>query len=1732
MSSTIDQRAVEMTFDNSNFEKNVQTSLSTLDKLKSSLSFSGVSNGFESITDSSRKVDFSSLAGSIETIGSRFSALEVMGITALANITNSAIDAGKNIISALTIDPITTGLTEYEIKMNSIKTILSNTESNGTTLDDINLALAELNTYSDQTIYNFAQMTDMISKFTATSGELDSSVNIVKGMANLAAEAGVDNTKLQSALYQTSQAMSGSYFQAMDWNSLENAGLATLNFRNDLIETALAMGTLTQAQLDMINSGATTFSYSLSDFGWLTTDVFAAVTEMYALDDAMTAAAGEVTTFTKLFDVMKETVQSGWAVSWEYIIGDKTQSTELLTSIKDSFEALVAPTSDARNAVLEFWNVNGGRDASINAIKNAFDGLLSVLNPIKQAFTDVFPSVTGEQLVALSVGLQDLTSKFKMSETDANNLQATFNGLFSVLNLIKITIVSFGSILINLVEPLSNMGSVLLYITASIGEWLTSISSAIVSSNTFTSSIATLNTDVQKFADDFKNSLTFNTFTDALEKVWTVTTFIISNILTAISNMVSNVQTMFGNVNFDTVFNAINTIAFSGLMYGITNFIVNLTEPIKMFNGLLDGVVDILDGVKGSLEAYQNSLRADTLIKIAVAVGILAVSILTISSIDSDKIMGSLGALTVLLAELMTSLSAFSLISGNIVGMFKATAVMISISAALLILATALKSISQLSYDEMATGLVGVAGLLTMIVAMTSVINSNEAIVLKGASQLILFSAAIKILASACADLSDLNFTDLSKGLLGVGVLMASVTLFLNNTQFPAKSIAAASGVLILSASIKIMASACADFGSLDLSTIARGLLAMSASLVMITVAVNAMPAAMTGTGIAMLAIAGSLTILSKALLTLSEMSWDDIARSGVSIGSTLLILSVAINSMVGTVGGSAALLVAAASLAVLTPVLKTLGNMSWESIAKGLIAIAGAFAVIGIASVVLTPVIPSILALSGAFVLLSAGILGIGVGLAAVSAGFAALAIAVTAVATAGVAGATAFVASITVILTGIIGLIPVIIENIVSGIVTFVTAIANGASEILNAVVVICTSVLSTIRTLIPDIVETIVIMLTEILSVIAMNIPEITKSGLDIMLGFLTGIRNKIKDITIVVVEIITQFIDAVGDNISPIINSAINLMITFIDTLGETIENETPRIVQSIIGLGENIIQGLINGLFSGITSVENAVINIGESIFDGFCSFFGINSPSTVMRDDIGRYIIEGLANGLSDYKNIAVTATKNLGSSIISGIKDIFGIESPSTVMRDEVGRYIVQGIAEGITSDMSAEEAATLKAQNIVSAFKTELDKMDLDLATVNLEYQLWETTTGVDASDSEKAITELEYLSDKILIQAENVNLAKAEYQTTLDNLGEASEETQTAYNKLLQEQIDLSELSTLLNEARQTEIERNKEAATEYYAWIAENQAGLLKVGYTQSEVDLAAQDTTGYNPDSMVTDMTEVAQNAVLTAMATVQTAYEENAEDTFSTLINDFSGYGSTCAVAMGEGITNSATAVTDATTTMVYTCANQINLEQESWRIAGSYLVDGFIQGIRENIERAAEAAAEMARAAYDAAMDELSIASPSKKFATLGMYVDLGFAQGISDYAYKVTNATTDMSSEVLSGVKDTISNITDTIQNDINTQPVISPVLDLTNIANGAMNIDSLLSRTQSISIGNDANSSSNSIESGSNSSGVVNYNFTQNNTSPKALSRTEIYRQTKNQFSMLKAGGGVTV
>lgn len=1292
MSTTIDERVVEMRFDNKQFEQNVQTSLSTIEKLKKSLDMDGATKGLESIDSAAKKVDMSGLGSAVETVKTRFSALEVMAVTALANITNSVVNTGKQMLHSLTIEPISQGFEEYELKMGSIQTIMMST---GASLEEVNKYLQELNTYSDKTIYSFQDMTSNIGKFTNAGVGLEDAVMAIQGVSNVAAVSGANANEASRAMYNFAQALSAGYVKLIDWKSIENANMATVEFKTQLLESAVACGTLTKTADGMYKTvkgnvidATHGFNDSLQD-QWMTTEALVSTLRDYAdetteIGAKAFAAAQDVKTFSQLMDTLKEVVGSGWANTWEILFGDFEEAKELWTGLSQVIGGFIDAQADARNEMLQGWKDLGGRTKLIEALKNAFEGVQSVIKPIYEAFREIFPPTTAQQLYDITENLRKFTANLKLSDTASANLKSTFKGLFAILDIIKQAFSAIFTAIKPLFGGFGTLGDGILGFTGGIGDAIVAFDEFIKTSGAFQKvgeGIATVIQTIMTALSTLKNkikekfeSTNFELFHSLLERihermtqvgeaagemksgvivafevigealancqfvqllsaVWNAVKTIGSGIVKILGELGSSLAKNLGEANFSGIIDLLNGISFGAIAVGITKFVGTFRKAIEDIGSFKESFIGILDSVRGCFEAYQTQLQAGTLLKIASAIAILTASLIALSLVDSEKLNVALGAITVLFAELLASMAVFNKISGQATGVMKSVTAMLGIATAVLILASALKKIADLDAKQLTTGLIGVAGLTAMMVAAAKAMSSNSKTIIKGATQMVIFAAAIKILASVCEQLAKLDWNQLAKGLVGVGVLLAEVSLFLRTAKFSGKSITTATGIVILSAAIKVLASACKDFGEMkwedigkglasiavllaeitaftkltgnaqnvistgvaliaiaaamkilasavkDFSTmqwgeIARGLTAMAGALAAITVTVKFMPNNMAGIGAGLVIVSAALVVLSTALEKMGNLSWEQVAKGLITLGGAMTILAIGLNTMTGTLAGSAALLVAASALLVLTPVLAILGAMSWSSIVKGLVTLAGAFAVLGVAGAVLTPLVPSILALSGSLALIGVAVVGIGAGLALAGAGLSALAVGLTALAAAGTAGATAIVASLTVIITGVAALIPAIVAKIGEAIVEFCKVIADSAGAIGEAV-------------------KAVVLMLVDVL---VECVPAIADGALKLIAGVLEALVEYTPSIVDSIFQFLIAVLEGVAKNLPGLIQAAVDVLMAFFSGIVDALKGiDTETLLQGIAGIG--LLSAIMLALSAVASLVPGAMLGV-------------------------------------------------------------------------------------------------------------------------------------------------------------------------------------------------------------------------------------------------------------------------------------------------------------------------------------------------------------------------------------------------------------------------------------------------------------------------------------------------------------------------------------------------------
>lgn len=2035
MSKTIDERVVEMRFDNKQFESNVQTSLSTIEKLKKSLDMDGATKGLESIDSAAKKVDMSGLGSAVETVKTRFSALEIMAVTALANITNSVVNTGKQMLHSLTIEPISQGFEEYELKMGSIQTIMMST---GASLEEVNKYLQELNTYSDKTIYSFQDMTSNIGKFTNAGVGLEDAVMAIQGVSNVAAVSGANANEASRAMYNFAQALSAGYVKLIDWKSIENANMATVEFKTQLLESAVACGTLTKTADGMYKTvkgnvidATHGFNDSLQD-QWMTTEALVGTLRNYAdetteIGAKAFAAAQDVKTFTQLMDTLKEVVGSGWANTWEILFGDFEEAKELWTGLSQVIGGFIDAQADARNEMLQGWKDLGGRTKLIEALKNAFEGVQSVIKPIYEAFREIFPPTTAKQLYDITENLRKFTANLKLSDTASANLKSTFKGLFAILDIVKQAFSAIFTAIKPLFGGLGTLGDGILGFTGGVGDAIVAFDEFIKTSGAFQKvgeDIATVIQTIMTALSTLKNkikekfeSANFEVFHSLLERihermaqVGEAAGEMKSGVIVAFEVIGSSLAKNLGEANFSGIIDLLNGISFGAIAVGITKFVGTFRKAIEDIGSFKESFIGILDSVRGCFEAYQNQLQAGTLLKIASAIAILTASLIALSLVDSEKLNVALGAITVLFADLLASMAVFNKISGQVTGVVKSVTAMLGIATAVLILASALKKIADLDAKQLTTGLIGVAGLTTMMVAAAKAMSSNSKAIIKGATQMVIFAAAIKILASVCEQLAKLDWNQLAKGLVGVGVLLAEVSLFLRTAKFSGKSITTATGIVILSAAIKVLASACKDFGEMkwedigkglasiavllaeitaftkltgnaqnvistgvaliaiaaamkilasavkDFSTmqwdeIARGLTAMAGALAAITVAVKFMPNNMAGIGAGLVIVAAALVVLSTALEKMGNLSWEQVAKGLITLGGAMAILAIGLNAMTGTLAGSAALLVAASALLVLTPVLTILGAMSWSSIVKGLVTLAGAFAILGVAGAVLTPLVPSILALSGSLALIGVAVVGIGAGLALAGAGLSALAVGLTALAAAGTAGATAIVASLTVIITGVAGLIPAIVAKIGEAIVEFCKVIADSAGaigEAVKAVILMLVDVLvecvpaiadgalkliaGVLEALVeytPSIVDSIFQFLIAVLEGVAKNLPSLIQAAVDVLMAFFSGIVDALKGID---TETILQGIVGIGllaaimaalSAVAALVPGAmlgvlgmgaviaeLALVLAAVGALAQIpglnwLINEGGNLLQGIGTAIGKFVGGIVGGFMSGVSSqfpqigsdlsgfmtnvqpfldgaasidpamldgvkalAETILILTAANILDGLTSWFTGGSSLSGFAEEMVPFgkAMKQFSDEISGIDGEAVSNAAIAGKTLAEmadtlpntgGVVGFFAGENDMNAFGEQLipfGRAMrnfaneVAGIDASVITEAAtagkalAEMASTVpNSGGVVGFFAGENDMDDFGEQLVPFGRAMKnfsDAVSGLKADVIQNSVT-----AGQALLELANTvpNTGGVVSWFTGDNDLETFGEQLVPFGTAMKNYslavtgLDASVVTNSANAAKAlVELSNNLPNSGGIVSWftgdndIASFGEQLVSFGQSfaayynsvsgvdvaklsgvvvefRNLVDLAngikSVDTSGMSTfaqnltnlgnagiDGFINAFTNAnsrvstAANTMITTFINAAKAQQGNLTSTFTTMINgivatftskysqftimgqtmmtnfisgirtgdasarsafvtivsgcltairnkfyEFNTVGQTTMTNLIAGIRTKNQLAKDAFVQIINSCLTAIRNKYTDFYNAGKYLVEGFAKGIDEYTWYAEARARAMARAAAQAAEAELDINSPSKVGYRIGGFFGMGFVNSLIDYTDKSYDAGASVAKSAKEGLRNAVSKISDFIENGIDSQPTIRPLLDLSDVTEGAGRLSALLSRNQAMKISAGMEHEGTGIvqNGGTTPTSGNNYNFTQNNYSPKALSRIDIYRQTKNQFSALK-------
>lgn len=1023
MSREIEQRVVQMRFDNAQFEAGTKVTLSTLDKLKQKLKFDDVSDTFSKISTSAAKVDMKSLSDSVETTRLKFSALETIAVGALMKIGSTLTDVATNALRTFTLDPITDGFSEYELKMGSVQTIMAGT---GASIEEVNGYLNELNEYSDKTIYSFADMTNNIGKFTNAGVKLDIAVEAMKGIANLAALSGANSQQASSAMYNFSQALSSGYMGLVDWNSIsDTAGMGTESFKQALIDTAVEMGTLNKVEGGYVSTttnlqGKTSdllttsqgFTASLQH-QWMTTDVLIATLSKYSdetteLGKSAYAAAQDVKTFSGMMDSLKEAAASGWATTWEILIGDLEQAKAFWTPINNTLSEIITNVNKSRNELLQGWVDAGGRSALIEGLSGFFSGIGDIAGSIRKAFDNIIPDFTSEHLKNITDGFVNLLNCLKPTEGVLNGIQKAFETLFGaakigfeILKLPLTFLPVLQSLFSKLGEGLSILAPSFSKVGDSIHEFLTSNEGASKIVQNISDMLSSAATEAANFIDnlslDSLGSLAdtvtsgFSTLIDKLKIVKTSLkeTFDVSGIVSGVSSMFGKIGDVLRVIPWDSIIKGGIGIAGVFTMWkGITGFKSSIDSFTNMFSPLTnitESITGAIESISESLQIFQNDQDASKWVDLGTGIALVAGSLLLLAMLDTERLASSLTAIGLVMGG-MTAVMALA----NNFGGFAATKGVIGLSTSILLIATAVKSLADIPSENLTKATVAVTALVGVMTAF-SLLSSNFSGVKKvNIMPLIGMATSMVILVQAVKPLAELDMEGLIKGVSGVSILMvelvAAITILGSAKSMSVRNIA---GLLSITTSIVILTQSLEQISDMSWEGIAKGLVGIAGVMTEIIVISNIIGNTKTNllsVGTNMVVMAAGLTAMCAPLKILSSMSWEEMGR-GLSGLAGLLLEIIAFTALIPEKSFSntaTQMTILSVGILVMAQAVKQLSGISWEELSRGLTGLAGILASIAL----FTSAMPDkdLLSIAGSIVVMSVGIAALSASLIALS--------------------------------------------------------------------------------------------------------------------------------------------------------------------------------------------------------------------------------------------------------------------------------------------------------------------------------------------------------------------------------------------------------------------------------------------------------------------------------------------------------------------------------------------------------------------------------------------------------------------------------------------------------------------------------------------------------------------------------------------------------------------------
>lgn len=1435
MAREIDERIVKMMLENSQFERNAKESLGTLEKLHRGLDFSGASSGLSDLSREVKGFSLEGIASAVESVTSGFSTLGVIGFTALQNITNKAIDTGLALVKSLSTDNIASGWSKLEQKTTSVATLIAQ----GYDMSTVEEQLSRLNWFTDETSYNFTEMTSNIAKFTASGRGLEESVSAMEGIANWAALSGQNAATASRAMYQLSQAMGAGIMRREDWRSVQTASMDTAEFRQKAIDAAVALGTLKDMGngkfMSLVGDAEFTlagFAEGLTEGKWFTSDVMmkvfndygSAIEDIYgytqkyggtasaaidALGDSLDEfglkafrASQEAKTWTDVVDSVKDAVSTGWMNTFELIFGNYEEQRVLWTDLANGLYDVFAEPGNERNAVLEeamgsgwskflqegihdaeaFKDVilettrsyglhvdeiieksgsfeeslsegwmtanilknsltaltdktrdlsdeelenlgytrdqidaleeldkavkNGtvnldeyvdsmnrlsGRQNLVKSLWNAWDAVASIAGPVKEAFREIFPQKTADEVYQFTVKLREFTASLTLSEEAAAKVKTVASGLFNALKFglgIVKNVLSIAKQVMQRLSPIKDIAvDLLLTVTSmfsSMGKY-TSMSEGF--SNVLSKILDIIGELASRLYDAYiwlKNFIgQFGKKVDipgvketstALEKIKSILKSIV-DFLNAAVGFVVRLFTGINPASFseagETILDSLSKgfasltekakeffatidvgkVLKSGLAVLATKSIWDFSKNLKslpeagkeIFSGIFSDITGVaknisnaLSSVKDTLVSYQKSLNAKSILSIAAAIGVLALSLIALSFVDGDKLTTGLLGMSVVLGEVVATMKALAAVKTKT--MTVAAGAIVAFASAMLIASLALKIFASIDSEEMGSALLGAVVSIGILTTAAIVISkfTKAALVKKTASNLITLAISLGAMGLALRAFENLDSETIAKGLGTLGAMLLELMIFSKIVK--QNSLKNLSGVLLsMSVAMISVAGSLKILSSIPLENLMASVLALSTVLLTMAGAIAIIGSSehLLGASVAMLSLANAILLMTIPIVILGNMDTNKLVQGLVAVIAMLAGLTAAAaglalvsNNIGGLLAASVAIIAISAALTLLAVPITILGNLPFPVLATGLGTLLIALVAFAGISALLAPFGVTLIVVAGAFALFGAAILSIGAGIALLATAFSALVVV-------GTAGVAALMAALAGILAGLVSLLPKLMEFLGSLILAVCETLLGAIPAISEVLAEILLALIELLVTVGPEFIEMVVLLLEALLTTIADHMPAIIEAGADIIIGFLEGLAEELPGIIDAGVDVILQFLAGVASATADLIDGAFQVITDFFNGLADAIDEHAPDVFDAIGNFAGSLITNLVSGIWSGLTSVVDAVVGLASSAWNSAKEFLGISSPSK-KAEWIGQMFDLGMQKGIEE----------------------------------------------------------------------------------------------------------------------------------------------------------------------------------------------------------------------------------------------------------------------------------------------------------------------------------------------------------------------------------------------------------------------------------------------------------------------------------------------------------------